>query len=129
MQALRGEPLTVYGDGSQTRSLCFVDDEIGGLLALLDSSLAGPVNIGNPDERTMLDLAHFVLEVDGLDVGHRLRAAARPTTRPAAAPTSRWPGRELGWEPTIGLREGIERTIEYFADKVKGRPDDRRDET
>ena len=51
MQALRGEPFTVYGDGSQTRSLCFVEDEIGGLLALLDSTLVGPVNIGNPDER------------------------------------------------------------------------------
>ena len=65
VQALRGEPLTVYGDGSQTRSLCFVDDEIDGLLALLDSSLVGPVNIGNPDERSMLELAHFVLEVTG----------------------------------------------------------------
>ena len=64
-QALRGEPLTVYGDGSQTRSLCYVDDEIAGLLALLDSSLVGPVNIGSPDERSMLDLAHFVLEVTG----------------------------------------------------------------
>ena len=65
VQALRGEPLTVYGDGSQTRSLCFVDDEVAGLLALLDSSLTGPVNIGNPDERTMLELAEFVLEVTG----------------------------------------------------------------
>ena len=65
VQALRGEPLTVYGDGSQTRSLCFVEDEIDGLLALLDSSLVGPVNIGNPDERSMLELAHFVLEVTG----------------------------------------------------------------
>ena len=57
--------MTVYGDGSQTRSLCFVEDEIRGLVALLDSSLVGPVNIGNPDERTMLELAHFVLEVTG----------------------------------------------------------------
>ena len=64
-QALRGEPLTVYGDGSQTRSLCYVDDEIAGLVALLDSALTGPVNIGNPDERTVLELAHLVLEVTG----------------------------------------------------------------
>ena len=69
VQALRGEPLTVYGDGSQTRSLCFVDDEIGGLLALLDSSFTGPVNIGNPDERTVADLAHFVLEMTGSTSG------------------------------------------------------------
>ena len=60
-QALRGEPLTVYGKGTQTRSLCYVDDEITGLLALLDSSLTGPVNIGNPDERTVLELAQLVL--------------------------------------------------------------------
>ena len=82
VQALRGDPLTVYGDGSQTRSLCFVDDEIRGLLALLDSPLVGPVNIGNPDERSMLDLAHFVLEVTGSRLGHRLRAT--PRRRPGA---------------------------------------------
>src|ERR1700684_2663331 len=65
VQALQGVPLTVYGDGSQTRSLCFVDDEIRGLLALLDSSMAGPVNIGNPDERTVLELARLVLDLTG----------------------------------------------------------------
>jgi nucleoside-diphosphate-sugar epimerase len=117
VQALRGEPLTVYGDGSQTRSLCFVDDEIAGLLALLDSSLIGPVNIGNPDERSMLELAHFVLEVTGSASG----IVFEPL--PIDDPTRRCPDitlarRELGWEPTIGLREGIERTIRYFADRV-----------
>jgi nucleoside-diphosphate-sugar epimerase len=119
LQALRGEPLTVYGDGSQTRSLCFVDDEIGGLLALLDSSLTGPVNIGNPDERTVADLAHFVLEVTGSTSG----IVFEPL--PTDDPTRRCPDitlarTELGWEPTTGLREGIERTIDYFAEKVKG---------
>ena len=118
VQALRGEPLTVYGDGSQTRSLCFVDDEIGGLLALLDSSLTGPVNIGNPDERTMLELAEFVLEVTGSSSG----VTYEPL--PEDDPTRRCPDitlarTALGWEPTTGLREGIERTIEYFALKVK----------
>ena len=83
VQALRSEPLTVYGDGTQTRSLCFVDDEIDGLLALLDSSLVGPVNLGNPDERSMLELAHFVLEVTGSVVRHRLRAAADRRPDPA----------------------------------------------
>jgi dTDP-glucose 4,6-dehydratase len=118
VQALRSEPLTVYGDGSQTRSLCFVDDEIGGLLALLDSSLTGPVNIGNPDERTMLELAEFVLEVTGSSSG----VTYEPL--PEDDPTRRCPDitlarTALGWEPTTGLREGIERTIEYFALKVK----------
>ena len=76
VQALRGEPLTVYGDGSQTRSLCYVDDEIGGLLALLDSSLTGPVNIGNPDERTVLRPGPLRPGGHGVGVGDRLRAAA-----------------------------------------------------
>ena len=119
VQALRGESLTVYGDGSQTRSLCFVDDEIGGLLALLDSSLTGPVNIGNPDERTVADLAHFVLEVTGSPSG----IVFEPL--PTDDPTRRCPDitlarTELGWEPTTGLREGIQQTIDYFAEKVKG---------
>jgi dTDP-glucose 4,6-dehydratase len=119
VQALRGEPLTVYGDGSQTRSLCFVDDEITGLVALLDSSLTGPVNIGNPDERSMRDLAHFVLEV----TGSRSDVVFEPL--PTDDPTRRCPDitlarRELRWEPTIGLREGIERTIDYFAQMVEG---------
>jgi dTDP-glucose 4,6-dehydratase len=117
VQALRGEPLTVYGDGSQTRSLCFVDDEIGGLLALLDSSLTGPVNIGNPDERTMLELAEFVLDVTGSSSGLTYEAL------PEDDPTRRCPDitlarTALGWEPTTDLREGIERTIEYFEPKV-----------
>jgi nucleoside-diphosphate-sugar epimerase len=118
VQALRGEPLTVYGDGSQTRSLCYVDDEIGGLLALLDSSLTGPVNIGNPDERTVRDLADFVLEVTGSPSG----IVFEPL--PTDDPTRRCPDitlarTTLGWEPTTGLREGIEQTIEYFAQKVE----------
>ena len=115
VQALRGEPLTVYGDGSQTRSLCFVDDEIAGLLALLDSSLVGPVNIGNPDERTMLDLAHFVLEVTGSSSDIVLRAAAHrrpdaPLPRHHAGP----PRAGLGAHGSA-CGEGIERTIDYFA--------------
>ncbi len=75
VQALRGDPITVYGDGSQTRSLCFVDDEIRGLLALLDSSIAGPVNIGNPDERTVLELARLVLDLTGSSSEIVFRAA------------------------------------------------------
>jgi nucleoside-diphosphate-sugar epimerase len=119
VQALRGEPLTVYGDGSQTRSLCFVEDEIEGLLALLDSSLVGPVNIGNPDEWSMLDLAHFVLEVTGSpsDIAFEPLPIDDPTRR---CPDITLARQELGWEPKIGLREGIERTIDYFAPRVRG---------
>ena len=119
VQALRGEPLTVYGDGSQTRSFCFVDDEIRGLVALLDSSLVGPVNVGNPDERSMLDLAHFVLAA----TGSRSDITFEPL--PVDDPTRRCPDitlarRELGWEPRVSLQDGIARTIEYFAGKVGG---------
>jgi nucleoside-diphosphate-sugar epimerase len=116
VQALRGEPLTVYGDGSQTRSFCFVDDEVTGLLALLDSTLTGPVNIGNPDERSMLELAHLVLELTGSTSG--LVFGPLPTDDPTRrCPDIALARRELGWEPTTGLHEGIERTIAYFAER------------
>jgi len=116
-QALRGEPLTVYGDGTQTRSLCYVDDEIAGLVALLDSSLTGPVNIGNPDERTVLELAHLVLELSG---------SASPIVfepLPTDDPTRRCPDitlatTELGWKPRVELSDGIARTMEYLAPRV-----------
>ncbi len=89
-QALRGEPLTVYGDGSQTRSLCYVDDEIAGLLALLDSSLTGPVNIGNPDERTVLGAGPHRDRVVGVGFPDYLRT---PAHRRPHAPL---PGHHLG---------------------------------
>jgi dTDP-glucose 4,6-dehydratase len=116
-QALRGEPLTVYGDGSQTRSLCYVDDEIAGLVALLDSSLTGPVNIGNPDERSVLELAELVIELSG--------SASSITFEPLPTddPTRRCPditlaSTELGWSPTVELADGIRRTMEYLASRV-----------
>jgi dTDP-glucose 4,6-dehydratase len=116
-QALRGEPLTVYGDGSQTRSLCYVDDEVKGLIALLDSDLTGPVNIGNPDERSMLDLARFVLEVTGSASGivHHPLPKDDPTRR---CPDITLARTALGWEPIVDLRDGIARTIEYFSERV-----------
>jgi len=116
-QALRSEPLTVYGDGSQTRSLCYVDDEIAGLVALLDSALIGPVNIGSPDERTVLELAHIVLELSGSD--SRITFDPLPTDDPTRrCPDITLATAELGWSPTIGLREGITRTMEYLAPRV-----------
>jgi nucleoside-diphosphate-sugar epimerase len=112
-QALTGQKLTVYGDGLQTRSFCYVDDEVRGILALLDSDLVGPVNIGNPNEYTMLQLAHMVNEVVGSD----MPVAYEPL--PTDDPTQRKPDitiarTRLGWEPTVQLREGLERTTEWL---------------
>jgi dTDP-glucose 4,6-dehydratase len=113
-QALEGRPLTVYGDGSQTRSLCFVSDQVAGILALLDSDLTGPVNIGNPDEHTVLDLAHRVLEVTGSDseIVHAPLPVDDPTRRRPDITLAR---AALGWEPRVGLSEGLLRTADYFS--------------
>ncbi len=113
VQALRGEDITVYGDGSQTRSFCYVDDEVRGFLALLDSDVVGPTNIGNPDEYTILQLAEMVLEV----TGSSSKIVFEPL--PVDDPTQRQPditrARELlVWEPEVDLRTGIERTAAYF---------------
>lgn len=115
VQALRGEPLTVFGDGSQTRSFCYVDDTVDGLIRLMNSprEVTGPINIGNPDEFTMLELAKKVLAL----VGNDLPVEHRPL--PSDDPVRRRPeiGRAwelLGWRPTVPLEEGLERTIEYF---------------
>ncbi len=114
VQALNGEPLTVYGDGSQTRSLCYVDDEVRGLIALFDSDLTGPVNIGNPDEYTVLELAHTVVELLGSssEVVHLPLPVDDPTRRRPDITLART---ALGWEPTTGLREGLARTAEAVA--------------
>ena len=113
VQALAGEPLTIYGDGSQTRALCFVDDEIAGLLALLDSDLAGPVNIGNPDERTISEIAAVVLKVTGSasHVVHRPLPTDDPTRR---CPDITLASERLGWSPRVDLVTGLEQTAAYF---------------
>jgi dTDP-glucose 4,6-dehydratase len=113
VQALQGKPLTMYGDGTQTRSFCFVDDEVRGLLALFDSDETGPVNIGNPNEFTMRELADVVLEV----TGSSSEIIEEPL--PVDDPTQRKPDitlarTALGWEPEVQLREGVERTAGYF---------------
>ena len=119
VQALKGEPLTVYGDGSQTRSFCYVEDEVRGFLALLDGDHTGPINIGNPGEFTMLELADVVKEVTGSD------SPIVYEPLPVDDPTQRRPDITLaqtllGWEPSIELREGLERTAEYFRAKLAG---------
>jgi len=112
-QAMRGAPLTVYGDGKQTRSFCFVSDEVRGLLALLDSDHVGPMNIGNPDEYTMLELADLVREVTGAPVD----IVFEPL--PPDDPRQRRPDislaqEVLGWSPTVDLREGLARTHDWY---------------
>ena len=113
VQALRGEPLTVYGGGSQTRSFCFVDDEIRGLVALLDSGAHDPVNLGNPNEFTILELAEIVLDVTGSS--STIEHHPLPTDDPAQRKPDITRARQiLGWEPHVDLRTGIEKTVEYF---------------
>jgi len=113
VQALRGEPLTVYGGGSQTRSFCFVEDEIRGLVALLDSGAHDPVNLGNPNEFTILELAEIVLDVTGSS--STIEHHPLPTDDPAQRKPDITRARQiLGWEPHVDLRTGIEKTVEYF---------------
>jgi len=114
VQALDGKPLTVYGEGKQTRSFCYVDDEVRGILALLDSDYVGPVNIGNPNEFTVLELAQKVLEI----TGSTAEIVYEPL--PVDDPTQRQPDillakRVLGWEPRVPLEEGLRKTAAWFA--------------
>lgn len=117
VQALKGEDITIYGDGQQTRSFCYVDDLIDAFLLMMDSpeTLKGPVNIGNPGEFTMLELAETVLSI----VGSKSKLVFQPL--PADDPKQRQPDisqakKELGWEPKVGLKDGLEETVDYFRD-------------
>jgi len=121
MQALRGEPITLYGDGSQTRSFCYVTDLVGGLMRLMrsDPAVTGPINLGNPKEFTIRQLAEKVIDMTGA----KSELVFRPL--PADDPKQRQPdisrAREtLDWEPTIALAEGLAPTIEYFQRFVSG---------
>jgi dTDP-glucose 4,6-dehydratase len=113
VQALAGKPLTVYGKGTQTRSFCYVDDHVRGVLALLDSDCVGPVNIGNPDEFTILELAQLVLEVTASS--SEVVFEPLPVDDPAQRrPDISLAASTLGWQPTVALREGLERTADWF---------------
>ena len=118
VQALTDRPLTIYGDGTQTRSLCYIDDLLGGFEALMSGPpLPRPVNLGNPHELTILEIAERVVDIVG-----------RPATihhdpLPVDDPTRRCPGIDLafsvlGWEPRIGIDDGLRRTVAYFADRI-----------
>jgi len=118
-QALRHEPLTVYGEGNQTRSFCFVDDLIEGIIRLLLSDEHEPVNIGNPDETTILELARTINEI----IGNPSGIVFKPALRLGDDPQRRRPDITrartiLKWEPSISLHEGIQRTIPYFKQKM-----------
>jgi UDP-glucuronate decarboxylase len=115
VQALQGEPITVYGDGSQTRSFCYVDDLIGAMMGLMDSAseFTGPMNAGNPIEFTILELAELVIELTG-SKSHIVKEGL-----PGDDPKQRRPDisiakHNIGWEPKVELREGLEKTIAYF---------------
>ena len=115
VQALRGEPITIYGDGKQTRSFCYVDDLIDGMVRLMETphELTGPINVGNPHEFTMLDLARAVIELTG--TGSELVFKELPFDDPKQRqPDISVARKELGWEPTVQLAEGLTRTIDYF---------------
>ncbi|GAA0708498.1 UDP-glucuronic acid decarboxylase family protein [Dokdonella soli] len=115
VQAIKGEPITIYGDGSQTRSFCYVDDMVDGMLRLMDSSadFTGPVNVGNPKEFTMMEVAELVLRL----VGGKSKIVHKPL--PADDPRQRMPdidlaGKVLDWHPRVPLEEGLKETIAYF---------------
>lgn len=113
VQALRGEKLTIYGDGSQTRSFCYVDDLISGLVKMMESDESGPINLGNPSEISVMDLAKEVISLTGSS------SAVELLPLPQDDPRQRKPDialarKKLGWEPSTSLKFGLERTIEFF---------------
>jgi UDP-glucuronate decarboxylase len=123
IQALKGEDITVYGDGNQTRSFCYVDDLIDGLVKLMNSpkDFTGPVNLGNPTEFSIMELAEMIIEMTGTSS----RLVFKPL--PADDPRQRRPDIELakeklGWQPKVRLKEGLEKTITYFRQIIQPRP-------
>ena len=121
-QAVRGEPLTVYDDGSRTRSFCYIADMVGGIYSLLISDEIMPVNLGNPQEMTILEFAHSVIKLSGSDseidfiVPRDERTKDDPQTRQPDVSRAR---ALLGWEPVVGLEDGLDRTIAWFRDHLE----------
>ncbi len=120
LQALRGDPITIFGDGSQTRSFCYVDDMVYGLFLLMNTAngVTGPVNLGNPEECTILELAKQILEL----TGSRSKILSEPL--PEDDPKKRQPDisvaeKLLGWAPKVALKEGLSKTIAYFDDLLR----------
>jgi UDP-glucuronate decarboxylase len=119
VQAIRGEPLTIFGTGEQTRSFCFVDDLIDGFIKLMSSELSGPINLGNPEERTMNQLGQLIIQLTG--GSSKLDFRTLPTDDPKQRkPDISLAKANLGWEPKTTLEEGLKKTIKYFQDQVLG---------
>lgn len=117
-QALRGEPITVFGNGKQTRSFCYVSDEIEGLFRLLVSNITEPINVGNPQEMTVLELANKIIELTGSTsriISEPLPIDDPKVRRPDIAKAKRL----LGWEPKVSVEEGLQKTIDYFKSEMK----------
>ncbi len=121
MQALLGRPITIYGEGQQTRSFCFVDDLVEGFVRLMNSpeDITGPINLGNPGEFTIRELAELVIELTGS------KSTLEHLPLPPDDPKQRRPDitrarNTLGWEPKIALREGLQRSIPYFERVLRG---------
>ena len=118
VQALKGAPMTVYGRGQQTRSFCYIDDLIKGIVLLIESDEEGPMNLGTPYEFTIIELANIVKKLTGT------KSAIKHLPLPGDDPTQRKPDitlakRKLGWKPTIELEDGLNKTIEYFSSELK----------
>ena len=115
VQALTGQDITVYGDGSQSRSFCYVDDLIEGLIRLMNTApeITGPINLGNPQEFAIVDLARQIIDMTGSK--SKMVFAPLPEDDPRQRQPDITRARELlGWQPTVGLEEGLRRTIDYF---------------
>jgi len=117
VQAISKKPLTIYGSGEQTRSFCYIDDLVTGLILLMDSKLEVPVNLGNPDEFTMIELANKILEISGINSGYVLNEL------PVDDPQRRCPNidlarSKLGWSPSVPLSEGLIHTLEWFKERL-----------
>ncbi|HNW25859.1 MAG TPA: SDR family oxidoreductase [Candidatus Gastranaerophilaceae bacterium] len=119
IQALKGEDITVYGDGNQTRSFCYVDDLVDGIIKMMNNSqgFIGPVNLGNPSERTILDFAKMIIEMTETKskIIHKPLPSDDPMQRKPDLTVAK---RELGWQPTTDIKVGIAKTIEYFSKKI-----------
>ena len=120
VQALKNEDITIYGDGSQSRSFCYVDDLIEGMIAMMQSTQSGPINLGNPHEFTMLELAQKILILTNSK--SKIIYKELPQDDPKQRqPDITFAKKELGWEPKVGIEEGLQKTIEYFKRKINAK--------
>ncbi|KAK2181735.1 hypothetical protein NP493_383g01045 [Ridgeia piscesae] len=125
IQALQGDPITLYGDGMQTRSFQYVSDLVSGLIALMNSNYSQPVNIGNPDEHTIKDFAVIINQLVGNNSKIEMRPAMQDDPKRRKPDISR-AKKYLSWEPKVGMLDGINRTVEYFRNELKRRRHDER---